>query len=78
MELQQDLPEKLLDHQRMVYHEDEDRLDVGKDTIKVLHTPRHSLGSIYLLLNENFLFTGDLFGIAEGDLHGWLSFDTPA
>jgi hypothetical protein len=42
-------------------------------------TPRGTpLGSIYLLLNENFLFTGDLFGIAEGDLHGWLSFDTPA
>lgn len=38
---------------------DGDIIDLGGITIKVIHTPGHSIGSISLLSNKNELFTGD-------------------
>lgn len=43
---------------------DNDELDLGHRTIKVLHTPGHSPGHISILdLKYKFLFTGDLLYI---------------
>ncbi|MHA1915884.1 MAG: MBL fold metallo-hydrolase [Promethearchaeota archaeon] len=36
-----------------------DIFDLGGITVRVIHTPGHSLGSISLLTNKNELFTGD-------------------
>lgn len=36
-----------------------DKFDLGDITIKIIHTPGHSVGSISLLSNKNELFTGD-------------------
>jgi glyoxylase-like metal-dependent hydrolase (beta-lactamase superfamily II) len=38
---------------------DADEFDLGDLTVKVIHTPGHSVGSISLLTNQNELFTGD-------------------
>ena len=38
---------------------DGDEFDLGDITVKVIHTPGHSVGSISLLTNQNELFTGD-------------------
>jgi glyoxylase-like metal-dependent hydrolase (beta-lactamase superfamily II) len=38
---------------------DEEIIDLGEITIKAIHTPGHSPGSISLLTNRNELFTGD-------------------
>ncbi|MFX0105522.1 MAG: MBL fold metallo-hydrolase [Candidatus Hodarchaeota archaeon] len=38
---------------------DEEIIDLGNITVKVIHTPGHSSGSICLLTNKNELFTGD-------------------
>jgi hydroxyacylglutathione hydrolase len=54
--------------------EDEGVLKFGKVTLKVMHTPGHSLGSISLIaVNEKLVFTGDtLFagGIGRTDFAG--------
>jgi glyoxylase-like metal-dependent hydrolase (beta-lactamase superfamily II) len=39
--------------------EDNEIIDLGDITVKVIHTPGHSNGSISLLTSENELFTGD-------------------
>jgi len=39
--------------------EDEDTIDLGELSVKIIHTPGHSRGSISLLTNRNELFTGD-------------------
>ncbi|MBC7074226.1 MBL fold metallo-hydrolase, partial [Candidatus Parcubacteria bacterium] len=49
-----------------------EEIQLGKETLKVLHTPGHSPGSISIL-GENFIFTGDtLFadGVGRTDLPG--------
>ncbi|MCJ7648350.1 MAG: MBL fold metallo-hydrolase [Candidatus Lokiarchaeota archaeon] len=38
---------------------DGDEFDLGDLTVKVIHTPGHSIGSISLLTNQKELFTGD-------------------
>ncbi|MFX1324317.1 MAG: MBL fold metallo-hydrolase [Promethearchaeota archaeon] len=38
---------------------DEDIIDLGEVTVRVIHTPGHSPGSISLLTNKGELFTGD-------------------
>ncbi|MFX1364970.1 MAG: MBL fold metallo-hydrolase [Promethearchaeota archaeon] len=38
---------------------DEEIIDLGDKSVKVIHTPGHSSGSICLYTNENELFTGD-------------------
>jgi len=38
---------------------DEEIIDLGDISVKIIHTPGHSLGSISLLTNKNELFTGD-------------------
>ncbi|MGA1867552.1 MAG: MBL fold metallo-hydrolase [bacterium] len=51
---------------------DNDTLDIGSSTMKIIHTPGHTPGGICLLV-ENLLFTGDtLFaaGIGRTDLPG--------
>ena len=51
---------------------DDDEIEIGKEKLKVIHTPGHTKGSICLLF-ENFLFTGDtLFkdGLGRTDLLG--------
>ena len=50
-----------------------DLLALGKETIRVLHTPGHSRGSVCYLCNDEFLITGDtLFDASYGryDLYG--------
>ena len=34
-------------------------IDLGEISVKIIHTPGHSPGSISLLTSENELFTGD-------------------
>lgn len=54
-------------------HEDGDVLTLGNETIKVLHTPGHTRGSVCYLCNDEFLITGDtLFASGYGrfDLYG--------
>jgi len=49
-----------------------DEIKIGKEVLKVLHTPGHTPGSI-CLLGKNFVFTGDtLFknGVGRTDLPG--------
>lgn len=51
---------------------DGDEIKIGKEKLKVIHTPGHTKGSI-CLLGENFVFTGDtLFKDGQGrtDLPG--------
>jgi glyoxylase-like metal-dependent hydrolase (beta-lactamase superfamily II) len=38
---------------------DGDRFDLGDLTVKIIHTPGHSIGSISLLTSHDELFTGD-------------------
>lgn len=46
--------------------QDGDKINVGQENLKVMHTPGHSAGSI-CLLGEKFIFTGDtLFEGAYG------------
>ena len=52
---------------------DGERIPLGDTVIKVLHTPGHSKESISLLVNDEFIFTGDtLFvgGCGRVDLSG--------
>lgn len=58
--------------------EDNELIDLGGRTLRVLHTPRHSPGSISLLDEENgLLFVGDAF--YYGPLYGKpKEFDLPA
>jgi len=55
-------------------YEDGDEIAVGKLTLRVVHTPGHSPGSVCLAVDEeNVLFTGDLIfagGIGRTDLPG--------
>ena len=49
-----------------------DEIKIGKESLKVLHTPGHTPGSI-CLLGKNFVFTGDLLfkeGTGRTDLPG--------
>ncbi len=39
--------------------EDKEIIELGEVSVKVIHTPGHSKGSICLLTNKNELFTGD-------------------
>lgn len=51
---------------------DGDIINLGEETLKVLHLPGHSKGSI-ALLGDNFLITGDTIfseGFGRYDLHG--------
>ncbi len=45
--------------EKLVLHEDDDLIELGELSIRVLHTPGHSPGHICLLV-ENHLITGDL------------------
>jgi glyoxylase-like metal-dependent hydrolase (beta-lactamase superfamily II) len=50
-----------------------ERLALGDEAVRVIHTPGHSKGSVCYLCNDEFLITGDtLFADAYGryDLHG--------
>jgi len=50
-----------------------EQLNLGGETIRVIHTPGHSRGSVCYLCNDEFLITGDtLFEDTYGrcDLHG--------
>ncbi len=52
--------------------DDGDKIDIGKTSLTVIHTPGHSMGSI-CLYNEDHIFTGDtLFvgGVGRTDLPG--------
>jgi len=52
--------------------EDGEEIKMGKETLKVVHTPGHTKGSI-CLLGENFIFTGDTIfedGFGRTDLPG--------
>jgi glyoxylase-like metal-dependent hydrolase (beta-lactamase superfamily II) len=52
---------------------DGDEFLLGDEKIRVIHTPGHSMGSICLLCNEEFLITGDtLFSdnVGRCDLYG--------
>ena len=40
--------------------DDKEIIELGEVSVKVIHTPGHSKGSISLLTNKNELFTGDL------------------
>ncbi len=55
-------------------YEEGDRIGVGKLTVRVVHTPGHSPGSVCLSVDEEkVLFTGDLIfagGIGRTDLPG--------
>ncbi len=46
---------------------DGQRIDLGNVSIKIIHTPGHSPGSISLLSNRGELFTGDL--VHEGSVY---------
>lgn len=62
--------------ERLLY--DGERLALGDEWIRVIHTPGHSMGSVCYLCNDEFLLTGDtLFeeGFGRCDLFGG-SFDT--
>ncbi len=51
---------------------DGDTIQVGKQDLKVIHTPGHSLGSVSLV-GDGFLLTGDLLfcgGVGRTDLPG--------
>lgn len=41
------------------YLEDGQRIDAGDITLKIIHTPGHSAGSVCLLSSEGILFSGD-------------------
>lgn len=48
-------------------------LKLGEETIRVIHTPGHTSGSVSYLCNNDFLLTGDtLFDVGRGrtDLYG--------
>ena len=48
-----------------------EKIDIGKNTIKIIKTPGHTNGSICLLLNNKFILTGDtlfLEGAGRPDL----------
>jgi len=45
--------------EKLVLHQDDDLIELGELSIRVLHTPGHSPGHICLLV-ENHLITGDL------------------
>ncbi len=48
-------------------------LTLGEETIRVIHTPGHTAGSVCYLCNNDFLLTGDtLFDVGRGrtDLYG--------
>ena len=50
-----------------------ERVALGDEAVRVIHTPGHSKGSVCYLCNDEFLITGDtLFADAYGryDLHG--------
>ena len=52
--------------------EDGDKLMLGDETIRVLHTPGHSPGSSCFLCNDEFLITGDtLFADGYGRYDLW-------
>lgn len=54
------------------YLEDGEKIELGKEVLKIIHTPGHSSGSI-CVLGKNFLFSGDtLFfdGVGRTDLPG--------
>ncbi|MBE6601551.1 MAG: MBL fold metallo-hydrolase [Ruminococcaceae bacterium] len=57
-------PERLL--------EDGDELTLGEETIRVIATPGHSMGSVCYLCNDEFLITGDtLFAMGYGRYDLW-------
>ncbi len=48
-------------------------LTLGEETIRVIHTPGHTAGSVCYLCNDEFLLTGDtIFDVGRGrtDLYG--------
>ena len=52
---------------------DGDEILLGEERIRVIHTPGHSMGSVCLLCNDEFLITGDtLFAnnVGRCDLYG--------
>lgn len=52
--------------------EDGEVLDLGGETIRVIHTPGHSPGGLCYLCNDDFLITGDtLFANCHGRCDLW-------
>ncbi len=54
------------------YLEDGQVIEIGGNTLKIIHTPGHTSGGISILLNCRYLFTGDTIfkdGIGRTDLY---------
>ncbi len=52
--------------------EDGEELDLGGETIRVIHTPGHAPGALCFLCNDEFLITGDtLFSDCHGRCDLW-------
>lgn len=50
---------------------EDDRIPIGRSEIRTIHTPGHTAGSLSYLLDEKYLFTGDILfadGIGRPDL----------
>lgn len=63
-----DYYEQIILKSKALLVKDNDLINVFGDTIKVIHTPYHTEGSVcYLLVNSNILFSGDsLFKLTVG------------
>ncbi|MCK4757742.1 MAG: MBL fold metallo-hydrolase [Thermoplasmata archaeon] len=45
--------------------QDNEELDIGKVKVKIIHTPGHTRGGICLLVDDEFLLTGDTLFIGD-------------
>jgi glyoxylase-like metal-dependent hydrolase (beta-lactamase superfamily II) len=55
-----------------IFLKGEEKIKIGDETLKIIHTPGHTKGSISIL-GKNFIFTGDVLfqdGIGRTDLPG--------
>ncbi len=53
------------------YLEDGQEINLGDETLKIIHTPGHTSGGISIFLNDKYLFSGDTIfkdGIGRTDL----------
>ncbi len=61
------LPE-LKESNKVTCLSDNEMIDLYKNKIRIIWAPGHTKGSAIYVLNEKYLFTGDAFKIADGDI----------
>lgn len=54
--------------------EDHDKLTIGDISIESLHTPGHTLGHTCYVVNQRYVFTGDLLRIKKDAIHPFFPF----